>query len=468
MSSRTPDQPRDAAPRGRRVTAHPFHRIVPRLLRDPLKALGDIATAADGDIVRLNLGTFRPYLITHPDHVQHVLRANAANYRRAGAFWDPFRPLFGKGVLSDGENWALSRQALNGNFTAKHVESMAESMAEIIADAIERLDGPAFLGESVDISDALAAIISKTITELFFGGRITYEESERLIPVEGTIANTIVFRIMLPAVPKAFPLPGDRGFRQAVETFDSVMNPLVARYPTAPEGDDVFAALCRARDASGGRLDDRWVRDNMVATYAAGTETTIMALTWLWPLLAEHPHVEERLMEEAHRVVGDGRVTPAHLPDLVYTKMVVQEVLRLYPVGWLFPRSVVEPETLGGAELKPGDNVLFSPYLTHRLPSVWDRPLEFDPERFAPERARRRHRYAYFPFGGGPHQCIGMHVFNMEAVFIVAGLMARYRPRLATAAKVTPRAAVTLRPNVNVEVRLVPRPRAGAIAEGIR
>ncbi|GAA5055457.1 cytochrome P450 [Thermocatellispora tengchongensis] len=443
----------------------PFRSIVPRLVRDPIKALGDIGTEADGEIVRLNLGTFRPLLVTHPDHVQHVLRGNVANYARDGVFWRPLRRLFGGSVLSDGEIWEVSRATLQPLFAAKHVESLAGAMAETVADAVAALGETAGQERPVDAAAELARIVNKTVIRLFFGDRITPEESERLIPAHDAIATSIVSRLLLPLVPESVPLPGDRAFREAVRTFDSVMVPLVHGYTPSPgDGRDVFSLLCRTRDAQAGSLPPSWVRDNMVAMFAAGTETTVVALTWLWPILDRHPHVEARLREEIGRVVGGERVRPDHLPGLVYTRMVIQELLRLYPVGWMLPRVVVEPETLGGVRLRAGETVLISPFLTHRLPSVWDRPLEFDPERFAPGRGEHRHRYAYFPFGGGPHQCMGTHVFNMEAQFIVAAMLSAFRPALAAPVPPTPRAAASLRPRQSVIMTL--RPAAHATAHG--
>ena len=123
--------------------------------------------------------------------------------------------------------------------------------------------------------------------------------------------------------------------------------------------------------------------------FATGTETTVGALTWLWPLLDTHPRVSWRLCEEIDRVVGSGPVRAEHLAGLDYTRQVVQELLRLYPAGWLFPRRAVEAAELGGVTIKAGESILVSPFLTHRLEAFWERPLEFDPDRFAPGEGER-------------------------------------------------------------------------------
>jgi cytochrome P450 len=149
-------------------------------------------------------------------------------------------------------------------------------------------------------------------------------------------------------------------------------------------------------------------------------------------------------------------VTAAHLPQLSYTRMVLQELVRLYPVGWLIPRTATRRDVIGRHVVKPGSTILISPYLTQRLDGFWDRPTEFDPDRFRPENARGRHRFAYFPFGGGPHQCLGSHLFTVEAELIAATILSRYRPELANATPVTAFPAASLRPREQVLLTLRP------------
>jgi cytochrome P450 len=195
--------------------------------------------------------------------------------------------------------------------------------------------------------------------------------------------------------------------------------------------------------------------------FVAGTETTALALTWVWLLLDAHPSVAARLRDEVEHVVGRATPGAAHLDGLGYTRMVLQETLRLYPVGWLVPRTVAEPDVIGGVPLRRGATVLVSPYLTHRLPRLWPEPSTFDPERFATGHGVRRHRFAYYPFGGGVHQCLGSHFFMVEAQLIVASLISRYRPTLVGSPLTGPgpvaaRVSATLRPRRRVAMTLTP------------
>lgn len=445
----------------RKAKTFPLYRTLPRFVRDPLKEIQRISGVADGDILRLDLGVARPLVVTHPDHVQHVLRENSANYVRDGLFWRPLHRLMGDSVLGEGEGWELSRRTLQPVFTARNVNALTERMAETINEAVDALDEPARAGRPVRIIEEMGHIVNKTVIRIFFGEKISADEAERLTFAFEAVATSFAFRFLLPFVPDAIPMPGDRTFREAVQTIDETMFGLVRKYREQPgEGHDIFTALCRARTAEGSELTDQWIRDNLVAMFATGTETTSVALSWLWPLLATHPEVATRLRDEIDGVVGGDRVRQSHLADLTYAKQVVQELLRLYPVGWLFPRIAVGSGNIGGVPIKAGQTLMISPFLTHRLESVWERPLDFDPDRFTPERTADRHRYAYFPFGGGPHQCLGMHVFYAEAQLILASILSRFRPVLSTAEPFKPRIGPTLRPmrddGEELEMTLVP------------
>lgn len=437
-----------------------FYRTLPRLIRDPLAEIEQVGQISGEELPQIDFGVFKAYVAVHPDHVQHVLRDNSENFLRAGTFWRPLHRLFGDSILGEGPDWDLSRRTLQPVLTARHVSSLAERMATTIGEAVDTLDEPARKGQPIEAMPAMTQIVHRTVLRIFFGSKISEAENARLAPAFESIATAVAFRFLLPFLPESIPVPGDRAFKQGVQTFDDVLFPLVRRYQAEDDGEfDFFSVLCRAQEADGGEVTERWVRDNLVALFATGTETTAGALTWLWPLLDAHPQVADRLYAELDDVVGSGPVRPDHLQELPYTRQVVQELLRLYPVGWLFPRTAAAAASVGGVPLKAGDTVLLSPFLTQRLEQFWERPLEFDPGRFSTERTKgvRRHRYSYFPFGGGPHQCIGMHVFNMEAELIIASVLSRFRPAACTKVPLRPRIGATLRPQQPVEVTLRPR-----------
>ncbi|MCC5577438.1 cytochrome P450 [Microtetraspora sp. AC03309] len=443
------------APEARTV---PFYRSLTRYARDPIRAFEEAGKQANGELVRLNMGPFKPYLVTHPDHVQHVLRVNWSNYVREGMFWDPLKPLLGDGILSDGTGWQESRKILQPLFTAKYVDSLTERMAEILTEQIEETIRP---GERFNVVTAVSQIVHPTIVRLFFGDKISRDDIAQLVPAYDTAVTSKAIRLVLPFVPGKVPLPGDKAFERSVKTINEVAYARISEIRSRANDDrDVVSFVCRARNHEIGEIGAKKIRDDIVAMHGASTETSATALTWVWVALDAYPDVAARVYEEIDRVVGGDPISPAHLPELRYLRMFINELLRLYPAGWLLPRMAVKDDVIGGVKIKAGSTVMISSYLTHRLPEFWDRPLEFDPERFAPENEGRRNRYAYFPFGGGPHQCLGQHLFMMEALLLVGGILSRFRPVVHTSVPVTPRLASSLRPNQNFEMTLVPVERA--------
>ncbi|GAA2147182.1 cytochrome P450 [Actinomadura napierensis] len=444
--------------RSRKPRNFPLYRTLPRFARDPLREIERISTEAGGRIARLDLGASHPYVVTHPDHVQQVLRKESENFVRDGTFWRPLHGLFGDSIMSEYAEWELSKRVLQPVFSTRTIRSLSDHMARAINDAVVKLDEPAREGRPIEVMPEMGRIVHDTVIKVLFGDKIRQAEADRLIPAMERLATSIAFRFLLPFVPRSIPLPGDRAFSEGLRVMDETLYELVDRFRyDAGEGYDIFTALCKARHTEGSGLGDAWVRDNLLAMWATSTETTTVALTWIWPMLDAHPEVTARLRAEVEGVVAGDDVRPEHLHRLPYVKQVVQELLRMYPVGWIFPRIALNDTVIGDVPIEAGQTVLISPFLTHRLESVWERPLEFDPERFTPERSRTRHRYAYFPFGGGPHQCIGRHVFNMEAELILTAILSRYRPKLApTDGPVQARIGATLRPDRPLQLVLEP------------
>jgi enediyne biosynthesis protein E7 len=443
--------------RARKARRIPIHHTVPRLIRNPMGGLQEISRDAAGEVVRLELGWFRPYLVTHPDHVQHVLRDNTGNYVRVGMFWSPLSRLFGQGILSDGPPWESSRRNLQPLFTAKRVDSLMARMADVAQAAVDDLERYARSGEPMDVATEMSRVVNRTIIRVFFADRIATAEADRIIPALYDIATSLVVRMALPFVPNRIPLPGDRAFRRGVEIIDDVLLPVIRDVRRNPDGgDDVIATLCAATGSDGAELTERQIRDDVVTMFITATETTSLTLTWLWPILGAHPAVAQRLYDEIDRVVGDDRVRHTHVADLRYLRAVLDELLRLYPVGWIFPRTAVAADVLGGVRIEPGATLLISPFLTHHMAEFWPDPDAFDPERFGPGAGPHRHRYAYFPFGGGPHQCLGRHVFQVEAQLIVASLLSRFRPAPSSSGVPALKVAATLLPDERVRMVLDP------------
>jgi cytochrome P450 len=212
--------------------------------------------------------------------------------------------------------------------------------------------------------------------------------------------------------------------------------------------------LLEARDEETGEgMTDRQLRDEVMTLFAAGHETTAVALTWCWHLLAQHPAVEARLHAELDDVLAGEAPRFEDLERLPYGRMVLEETMRFYPPAYSLNRVALADDRMGPHLVRKGTLVTVSPWVTHRNPALWPEPLRFDPERFLPERVRERPRYAYFPFGGGPRICIGAAFAMMEARLALAVLARDWRLVPTPGPAPRPQARVTLRPREPIRMR---------------
>jgi len=192
-------------------------------------------------------------------------------------------------------------------------------------------------------------------------------------------------------------------------------------------------------------MDDRQLRDEAMTILLAGHETTAVALAWTFYLLAQNPQIEAALHEELDSVLRGAPPTSADVKRLPYLEMLLSESMRLYPPAWAVGRRAHEPVPLGEYELRPGDAAVMAQWVVHRDPELWPEPLRFDPLRFAPARNAARHRFAYFPFGGGPRVCIGDGFAWLAGALLTATIAQRWRLELVPGQEVAPLARVTLR-----------------------
>ncbi len=426
------------------------------ILRDGPGFLTRVARMHPGEIVGFRLGPITLYLVTHPDHVQHVLHDEWRSFGKGG-MWKAVRQFIGNGLpASEGAFWLRQRRMMQPLFNAGHLAALTDLMADVIDREVTQLveRGSA----AVDIEREMNAMTQRVILEAMLGPGIDRSDTDRLGDALQVALKGLNLRMFLFFLAERLPLPGERSYHAAIAAIDEAMFRLVrARRASGAPRDDLLSLLLRARDEdTGDGMDDRQLRDELVTMFAAGQETTATALTWLWYALDQNPEVDRRLRREVAEVLGDRRPTFDDLSRLVYTKHVLQEVMRLYPPVWMYPRFAEQEAMIGGHRVPAGSPLLLCPFVSHRDPAFWPDPEAFDPERFTPERAAGRPRYAYYPLGGGPRQCIGNHFTIMEEQLITAMMVQRLRPRLAPRQRVVPSSSTTLKPRHGMKMTLGP------------
>ncbi|HEY0730417.1 MAG TPA: cytochrome P450, partial [Pyrinomonadaceae bacterium] len=217
---------------------------------------------------------------------------------------------------------------------------------------------------------------------------------------------------------------------------------------------DLLSMLLQAQDDDGSHMSDQQLRDEVMTLFLAGHETTALALSWSWYLLAKHPEAERKFHEELDEVL-DGRLPDvSDMARLKYTEMIAKEAMRLYPPAYAVGREAVEDTELGGYAVPRGTQLFAFQWVTHRDPRFFERPDAFEPERWASEAVEKMPKYAYFPFGGGPRQCIGNYFAMMEIVLLLATIGQRFRFSLDERHQVEVLPVLSLRPKSGIKVKL--------------
>ena len=434
-------------------TGYPLMGVFPMARRDPLGFFVDCARRY-GDVVTMRLGAHRVYLLSHPDHVKHVLQDNARAYEK-GPTATRVRALFGDSLtVVDGDRWRRRRRQVQPAFSPGQHAHFASVITRAAEEMLERWRLPAGRGEPVEVTGEMRRLTQSIIIRAVFGEVPAAEE--RAVSQALDVAVTYVDRrLWSPLAWLDVPTPAGARYQRALGAIDAFVSRRVsdARRGGAPRN-TLLAALLGAPIDSTTPLTDAEMHDELKAVLVAGHTTTASALAWTWYVLSEQADARAQIEEECGDVLGGRAPALEDLLQLGYTRRVIDEVLRLYPPTWLTARMPSEDDTLGGYSIPPGALVLLSPYLTHRHPAFWDGPERFDPDRFTPARAAARPAFAYFPFGGGPRRCIGSAFATIEMQLIVSTVAQRYRITVLPGAHVIPAAGLTLRPTPAVPARV--------------
>ncbi|MEM9193456.1 MAG: cytochrome P450 [Myxococcota bacterium] len=401
-----------------------------------------------GDVIRLRLAGMTGHLITHPDEIRAVLQERHREFIKPIQGRRNMARLLGNGLLvSEGNFWLRQRRIAQPAFHRKRIQKLGARMvlaAEELADEWE-----AKAGEPFDVARDMMRLTLRIVQETLLGvppsadadrigHAITYLIEE---------VNRSFSRFLAP--PDSWPTPGNRRFARERAVLDRTVQSMIDDRRKGAPTEDLLSMLLSVRDEDTGEsMDNQQLRDEVMTMFLAGHETTANALSWTFYLLGRHPIVARRLRRELDEVLGGRVPTTEDYPKLVYTKMVFQEAMRLYPPAWIVARTPREDVELRGYTIPGGSRLFLSPWVTHRHPELWADPEGFDPGRFAPEKTIDP--FAYFPFGGGRRLCIGQGFAMMEGVLLLASLTRRLHLELVAGHPIEPEALITLRPRHGV------------------
>lgn len=408
-----------------------------------------------GDIVHLKFGSRPVVLLSSPEFAHHVLVKNQKNYVK-GIGLDGIRMLVGQGLLaSEGALWQKQRRLLQPSFTPAAMNRFIDGMTGVIKCVLDGWAKKAAAGQSLVLDDETTLFAIRVMGLAMFG----LDLSDNLLDVANAFQTAFQYAaersVEVVRTPLAIPTARNRRFQADMECIEKFVAERIAEAKVNPREDNLLSLMVHSRDADTGQgMSEQQLRDEVVTLLFAGFETTARSLTWSWSLLHRHPDVVKKMTEEADTVLTNGIPTWNDLHRLRYTRMVADEVLRLYPAAPVTARQSVDADTIGGYHIPAGTIMIVFIYQVHRHAASWPEPQRFDPERFAPGAAESRPKSAYMPFGSGPRICLGNNFALLEMVTGLSMMCRRFEVEVTTSGDVGHSYFGTLRPNRPLEIRL--------------
>jgi len=424
-----------------------------RYIKQPMGFFDELAEY--GDVVHCEFPRIDAVAVFHPDHIGDVLLGQGT-YERWN--FDELKELLDYEIaprgltFTRGEEWKRQRHFLQPMFGLNRLEGFSSAMVE----ATERLVAEWDDGEEIVINEEFSRLTLSILTNSLFDfdlgahRQVITDAADEL----QTMADMSGLGAVEMLLPSWVPTHRNRRYTQAMDAFDATVDTLIEERRANPDQyDDLLTMMLEKEDDHDYTMADEEIHDHLITFLIAGHETTAMALTFTWLLLATNPDERSRLKTEV-RTVLDGPPTADDLSELTVTEQVAKEAMRMYPpAGMLFREATTETQ-LGGYRIPDGTKILLPQFTVHTDDRWFEAPDRFRPERFTAERSDRRPDFAYFPFGGGPHQCIGMHFAMMELKHVIPIIARRVDLELLSSPDPEVNMELTLQPSEDIRMRV--------------
>lgn len=420
--------------------------VLPEIRKDDLNYLAHLVEEY-GDICRVKVVNLPAYVLSRPDYIESVLITNHKNFIKS-VYLTESRALFGQGLLtSDGAFWRQQRRQLQPAFHHDHIRRYSAVMVEHVNRMLATWED----GQTRDIHQDMMNLTMEIIARVLFGENIT-GETQQVGEAIQRFFTQFDDRFGLYLIPEWLPTPGNLRYRKAIGRLNNLVNAIIRRQQLASgDGSNLLSVLLSARDDEGRGMDETQLRDEMMTLFFTGHETTALALSWTWYLLAQNPEAAAKLAAEVDVVLEDRAPAFEDLARLTYTDMVVKESLRLYPPAYAVVREAVEDCEIGGYAIPAGATLAMFQWVVHRDGRYFERPEKFNPERWENDFQKRLPRCAYFPFGAGPRLCIGDGFAKAEVPLLLAAITQQYEISLAPDHLISINPTLTLRPRNGIK-----------------
>ncbi|HEX4591406.1 MAG TPA: cytochrome P450 [Gemmataceae bacterium] len=435
-------------PKARWITGHlsPFRA-------DPLAFLSNCARDF-GDFVPLRIGRRRLLLVSDPAAIEEVLITRSRDFVKHWGLKQT-STLLGNGLLnSEGEFWLRQRRLAQPAFHRDRIQQYGRDMIDHTRRMLAGWHG----GDRVDLVVEMMALTLRIASKTLFDA----EETGDAAVIRDQLGKSIrLFNerfTKLFNLPIGWPTPRNLKMRAVTRRLNEIIFNYIERRRYEGVGDrhDLLSLLLHARDEAGDGtgMTDTQLRDEVMTLFLAGQETTALALSWTWYLLTQHADVEERLVAEVRKELGDRPLTVEDVPRLKYAAAVINESMRLHPPAYVLGREAIRDTTVGGHVVPKGWTVFMAQSVLHRDPRWWPEPEKFRPERWLDGSTKDLPKFAYFPFGGGPRMCIGNTFAMMETVAVLTEVIRRFHFERTEKEPLLPMPSITVRPDRPLNVVL--------------
>lgn len=405
-----------------------------------------------------------------PEHVREAFLDKHANFdRKSPQHRAALEPIAGDGLfISDGELWAERREICAPALRSDLLPLFVPQMVGTALETRERWENlPPH--RPVDLLHEMATLTARIIARTVFGDDVPEADAKKV--VEGfTEYQKSIEQLSfadctgIPAL-RMFSNPLRKGRTQrAAARVHEVVNSIIARRRNDPDSaPHTLLSLFLRQETTPGKcpMSDLAARNEAIIMFLAGHETTANVMTWCWYLLDGDRTAREKLDLELETVLAGRVPTLDDLPNLPFTRAVIEETMRLYPPVPMLSRQARGMDTIGGRPVSPDTILLVVPWLLHRHRDFWQKPDEFHPERFLPDQPRPD-KCLYLPFSVGPRVCLGMRFGLTEAMLCLAILAQKFRPKVIPNHRVEIECRLTLRPHGGMPALLERCPEAGA------
>ena len=419
--------------------------------QDSINFLNEIASEY-GDIVHFKMGPLKVVYLNHPKYIKEVLITQNSNFVK-GRPLELAKKILGDGLLtSEGDFHKRQSRILQPAFHLKMMDTYAPAMIEYASRLMANWED----GKEVDMFEEMVRLGTGIAGKTLFNVDIEEEVPEINDALKDIMNLFGIITMPLAELSLKLPFPGTFRFNKAKERLDNTIYRIIdERRDKRMNNGDFLSLLLKAQDELGkDGMTDLQIRDEALTFFLTAFDTTSLALTWTWYLLAQNPKAETKMHEEIDRVLQGRTPTADDYPQLKYTRMVFEESMRLYPPIYIISREALEDFQIGDFTVPGGSIVLMSPYLIHR-----DERFHREPEKFNPLSSVERSvgpdsKYAYLPFSAGARSCIGQHFAWYEGVLVLASIGQKWKASLDPNHKIELQQLINLRPKNGVKMKL--------------